>query len=183
MDAMAECPPNLTGIIDLLQRADTMEEPNEEIRGLTVLHHGLQCADHLSRTCADDPELLAAGLLHDVGHLLAPGREELHGTVGAAFVRPVLGDRVAVLIEAHVPAKRYLVTTDLSYRERLSEGSIRTLMIQGQDMTDDELMAFRASPYAEAALALRRADEESKDPAAPVPDLASWLPTLITVAG
>jgi predicted HD phosphohydrolase len=183
MDAIEECPPNLTGIIDVLRRADTVEEPNEEIRGLTILHHGLQCADHLRRTSADDPELLAAGLLHDVGHLLAPGREELHGTVGAAFVRPVLGDRVAALIEAHVPAKRYLVTTDPSYRQRLSEGSVRTLAIQGQDMTDEELAAFRADPHAEAALTLRRADEMAKDPAAPVPDLAVWLPTLITVAG
>ena len=90
---------------------------------------------------------------------------------------------MATLIEAHVPAKRYLVTTDRSYRERLSEGSVRTLMIQGQDMTDDELESFRASPHAEAALALRRADEKAKDPAASVPDLASWLPTLIVVAG
>jgi predicted HD phosphohydrolase len=183
MDVMEECPSHLIGIIDVLQRAGAMEEPNEEIRGLTILHHGLQCAEHLRRTCADDSELLAAGLLHDIGHLLAPGREELHGTAGAAFVRPVLGDRVAALIEAHVPAKRYLVTTDGSYRDRLSGGSVRTLMIQGQDMTDEELAAFEAGPYAEAALALRRADEESKDPAASVPDLASWLPTLISVAG
>ncbi len=184
MDAMAECPPNLIGIIEVLKQADTMEEPNEEIRGLTILHHGLQCAEQLRRTGADDdPELLVAGLLHDVGHLLAPGREELHGPVGAAYVRPVLGERVAALIEAHVPAKRYLVTTDRSYRERLSQGSVRTLMIQGQDMTGDELEAFRTSPYAEAALALRRADERAKDPAAEVPDLASWLPTLIALAG
>jgi predicted HD phosphohydrolase len=183
MDAMDECPPNLVGLVEVLQRADTLEEPNEEIRGLTILHHGLQCGEHLRRTCGDDPELLVAGLVHDVGHLLAPGREELHGAVGAAFVRPVLGDRVAALIEAHVPAKRYLVTTDPSYRERLSEGSVRTLMIQGEDMSHEELVAFDASPYAEAALVLRRADEEAKDPAALVPGLSSWLPTLIAVAG
>ncbi len=180
---MEECPPRLTGIIDVLRRSDTMEEPNEEIKGLTILHHGLQCAHQLGRTHGDDPELLAAALLHDVGHLLAPGREELHGAVGAAYVRPVLGDRVAALIEAHVPAKRYLVTTDRTYRERLSAGSVRTLMIQGREMTDEEVEAFRAGPHAQAALALRRADENAKDPSASVPDLATWLPTLLAVSG
>ena len=36
--------------------------------------------------------------------------------LGAETVRRLLGERVAGLVEAHVPAKRYLVTTDASYR-------------------------------------------------------------------
>jgi predicted HD phosphohydrolase len=175
--------PDLEAVIDLLRRADSTEEPNEDIRGLTILHHGLQCAASLRLAEPDDHELHLAGLLHDVGHLLAPGREDLHGAAGAAFVRPVLGDRVAALIEAHVPAKRYLVTVDGGYRSQLSSGSIRTLMVQGDAMSDDEVEAFRAAPHAEAAVRLRRADEAAKDPTAEVADLAAWLPTLAAAAG
>jgi predicted HD phosphohydrolase len=124
-----------------------------------------------------------AGLLHDVGHVLEPGRDEAHGRVGAAYVRPVLGDRVAALIEAHVPAKRYLVTVDASYRHQLSTGSVRTLTSQGESMSVEEQDVFRAGPHADAAIRLRRADEAAKDPSANVPDLDAWLPTLLAVAG
>jgi predicted HD phosphohydrolase len=175
--------PDLSAVVDLLQRAGSVEEPNEDIRGLTILHHGLQCAAWLRRTEPDDFGLQLAGLLHDVGHILAPGHEDAHGAVGATYVRPVLGDRVAALIEAHVPAKRYLVTVDGSYRSQLSEGSVRTLILQGDAMSDDEVEAFRAAPYAEAAVQLRRADEAAKDPGAEVDDLAAWLPTLVAAAG
>lgn len=170
-------------IIALLRRTGSLEEPNEDIGGLTILHHGLQCAAHLRDAHPEDSELQLAGLLHDVGHALAPGDDEGHGAVGAAFVRPVLGQRVADLIEAHVPAKRYLVTVDESYRGRLSTGSVRTLASQGATMTAAEVAAFRSSPHAEAAVQLRVADEASKDPDAVVPDLAAWLPMLMSAAG
>lgn len=170
-------------IVELLRRLGSIEEPNEDIGGLTVLHHGLQCAAHLRRSYPEDAELQLAGLLHDVGHALAPGHDEIHGVIGGAFVRPVLGERIAALIEAHVPAKRYLVTVDESYRGRLSTGSIRTLASQGETMTPEEVAGFRAGSHAEAAVQLRLADEASKDPAADAPDLTAWLPTLMSVAG
>ena len=49
---MTEVPadrPTLAEVIALLQRAGSKEEPNEEITGLTILDHGLQCAAHLQR--------------------------------------------------------------------------------------------------------------------------------------
>ena len=174
---------DLESMVALLDAAGALEEPNEDIVGLTILHHGLQCADVLRRTDPEDLELQLAGLLHDVGHVLAPGCEDAHGEVGAAYVRPVLGDRVASLIGVHVPAKRYLVTTDDSYRGRLSTGSTRTLAVQGDAMADAELAAFRTHRYARAAVRLRRADDQAKDPTAIVPDLAAWLPGLERMAG
>jgi predicted HD phosphohydrolase len=167
----------------LLRRSSAVEEPNEDLPGLTILHHGLQCAAQLRRTDPDDPELQLAGLLHDVGHLLPGGSEEQHGALGAAFVGPLLGDRIAALIAAHVPAKRYLVSADRSYRDRLSAGSRRTLSVQGDAMSAEESAAFDALPHADAALRLRRADEAAKDPGAEVPDLDAWLPALALVAG
>jgi predicted HD phosphohydrolase len=181
-EAVAD-PPTLATVIDLLRAAGSMEEPNEEITGLSLLHHGLQCAALLAATHPGDGQLQAAGLLHDVGHVLMPGCADVHGSVGAAWVRPVFGERVAALIEGHVPAKRYLVTVDRSYREQLSEGSIRTLAEQGGSMTADELSRFRSSPFFGAVVELRRADEAAKDPEASVPGLDTWLSTLEAMAG
>ncbi len=173
----------LAQVLAVLHRAGSMEEPNEEIAGLTILDHGLQCAALLRHAEPDDPELQVAGLLHDLGHVLEPGCEDVHGVVAARFVRPVFGDRVAGLVEGHVPAKRYLVATDRSYRGRLSEGSLRTLVLQGEAMTPEEASEFRSSAYAEDALRLRRADEGAKVAGARVPGLEAWTATLDLLAG
>lgn len=172
----------VAAVIAVLGEAGSMEEPSEEIAGLSILHHGLQCAAHLRDSDPEDPELQVAGLLHDVGHVLRPGCEDIHGAVGAAFVRPVFGDRVATLVERHVSAKRFLVTVDQSYRRRLSEGSVRTLAVQGEAMSADEVDRFRSSPCFDAVVRLRRADEAAKDPGASVPGLREWLPALELVA-
>ena len=176
-------PADLAGVVAVLREADAQEEPNEEIVGLSILHHGLQCAARLRRSDPDDPELQVAGLLHDLGHVLRPGCEDIHGAVGARFVRPVFGARVAAIIEGHVAAKRYLVTVDPSYRARLSEGSLRTLTLQGETMTPAEVDRFRSSAHSAAAVRLRRADEDSKDPGATVPPLESWMDALARLAG
>lgn len=175
--------PSVAAVVALLQRTGSVEEPNEEIAGLTILLHGLQCAAILRRHHPDDTGLQLAGLLHDVGHVLVPGREELHGRAAADYLRPVFGVRTAALIEGHVPAKRYLVTEDDAYRDGLSAGSRRTLVTQGGRMSPEEVTAFWSGPYAEAILQLRRADDSAKDPSAEVPPLDSWLPVLEGAAG
>jgi len=183
MNGTAYRRPTVATVVALLQRSAGVEEPNEETPGLTILHHGLQCAAHLRCTHPEDAQLQVAGLLHDVGHLLAPGQEDIHGLVGAEYVRPVFGERVAALVEDHVPAKRYLVAVDGAYRALLSPGSVRTLAKQNGPMTSEEVKAFGASPHFEAVVCLRRADESAKDPVAQVPWLDTWLSTLHAVAG
>ena len=87
--------------------------PSEETDGLSELDHGLQCAFELARARPDDGELHVAGLVHDIGHRFGPDERPRRAS-GGRQVRRLLGDRVAGLVEAHVPAKRYLVTTDAS---------------------------------------------------------------------
>jgi predicted HD phosphohydrolase len=169
---------DLASLVDVLRRAGSTEEPNEEIVGLTILHHGLQCAALLAASDPDDIELQMAGLVHDIGHVLVPGADDAHGSLGAAAVRTVLGVRVATLVHGHVPAKRYLVTVDETYRNSLSEGSRRTLAVQGEAMSPAEVAAFTTGADADATVRLRRADEAAKDPTAAVPPLEHWLPSI-----
>src|SRR6202034_194438 len=111
-----------------------------------------------------------------IGHRLAPGHPELHGTRGGAFVRDLFGERVSALIELHVDAKRYLVSVEPSYRDQLSSGSAQTLIAQGEAMTEEEIAEFVAKMHAEEAVVLRRADEMAKEPGRPVPSLDEWVP-------
>jgi predicted HD phosphohydrolase len=98
--------------------------------------------------------------------------------VAATFVRPILGDRVAELVRLHVPAKRYLATTDPRYREELDGGSTISLERQGGDMSSDEVRDFESEPLYASAIVLRRADEAGKVPGLVVPGLDTWLTAL-----
>jgi predicted HD phosphohydrolase len=143
-----------------------------------LLDHSLQTAQVLAELCPEDVELQLAGLVHDIGHVLPPRQDEVHGAVAAVFVGPVLGDRIADLVRLHVPAKRYLVTTDADYEAELDRGSVISLERQGGRMSPAEVADFECEPLYADALVLRRADEAGKIPGRPVPGLDTWLPAL-----
>src|SRR3954471_12883726 len=125
---------------------------------LPVLDHQLQCAALLAIERPDDVELQVAGLVHDIGHRLSPGASRQHGVIAADAVRDLLGERVAALVELHVPAKRYLVTINPDYRFVLSDGSTISLARQGGVLSDDERHTLEANPHLSDALHLRRCD-------------------------
>jgi len=150
---------------------------------LPVLDHSLQCATLLARQFPDDDELQVAGLVHDVGHRLAPGESARHGAIAADAVRDLLGSRVASLVELHVPAKRYLVTVDPAYRTALSDGSTVSLARQGGALSDEEKTTLDANPHLDDALALRRCDERAKVVGLDVGPLDQWRPVVERVAG
>ena len=105
-----------------------------------------------------------------------------HGEIGAAYVRTLLGDRVAQLTALHVPAKRYLVATDPGYARRLSDGSTVSLAMQGGTMSTEEVTVFEANRHGADAANLRRADEAAKVIGRVVPDLDAWIPAIEAVA-
>jgi predicted HD phosphohydrolase len=167
--------------IAALLGSEAAGRPVEVGASFSHLDHALQTAALLRDEAADE-ELVVAGLVHDIGHLL-PGIDDAgHAEAGAAGVRDALGERVAGLVGLHVAAKRYLVADEGSYGGGLSEGSVISLSMQGGPMSSDERSAFEASPLFGAAVALRRADDRGKVDGLAVDDLAVWISAVRRVA-
>ncbi|MGW2273171.1 HD domain-containing protein [Streptomyces yangpuensis] len=76
-----------------------MVELMELLRG-SPDDRALRTAALLRRSHPADKELQLAGLLHDVGRMLRPGDGVRHAVLAAQALRPLLGDRVALLIRA-----------------------------------------------------------------------------------
>jgi predicted HD phosphohydrolase len=97
---------------------------------------------------------------------------------GARWLVRHFGPEVAEPVRLHVAAKRFLCASDPTYAGRLSEASLRSLRLQGGPFTPDEAGRFRAHPHAEAAVLLRRLDEQAKVAGLRTPDLEHFRPCL-----
>ena len=156
---------SLEEVLALFERWGT-ERYDESV---TQLAHALQSAA-LARADGADDALVAAALLHDVGHLLelAEGRfraevDPRHEDTGAAYLAPLLPPSVTRPIALHVLAKRYLCAVDPVYARALSAGSKASLVRQGGPMEPAEAVAFEARPGWADAVALRRWDDRAKE--------------------
>jgi gamma-butyrobetaine dioxygenase len=140
--------------------------------------HMLQ-AGALAEAAGAESPLVAAAVLHDIGHLLGEDEDEdRHGEAGANWLSQWFGDAVTEPVRLHVPAKRYLCAVDAGYFGLLSAESVRTLSLQGGPMTAAEVAAFEALPYSRDAASVRRWDDEAKDPAVVAPRFAHYAPLL-----
>jgi len=147
---------------------------------VTQTQHALQCA-HLAERAGEAPGLVAAALLHDLGHLVqaeSRSRDMRHQDVAARLLEPLLGPEVTEPIRLHVAAKRYLCAVDPSYHATLSPASQASLALQGGPYDAAGTHAFAAQPHAEAAVRLRRYDDLAKDVDAATPPLSHYLPML-----
>jgi phosphonate degradation associated HDIG domain protein len=163
------------------ERGAHLYEINGRVGGVTQLQHALQCAAWAAEAGSPDT-LVAAALLHDLGHLLDDHRgaeleatqDDVHQYKALPFLRPHLPAAVLEPIKLHVDAKRYLCNTVAGYWDRLSDGSKRSLTLQGGPFTADEAAAFIAQPHAAEAVQLRRWDDLSKDPKRVVPGFEAY---------
>jgi gamma-butyrobetaine dioxygenase len=159
--------------------ADYLGEP------VTQAVHMLQAAALAERDGAGDA-LIAAALLHDVGHFtgtvtgqdLMRGTDNRHSDQGAAWLARWFGPEVTEPVRLHVAAKRYLCATEPGYLDLLSPASVYTLGVQGGPMAGNELAAFAASPHAAGACRVRRWDDAAKDPDAATPPFEHFRPVL-----
>lgn len=113
---------------------------------VTALAHALQCAQLAERAGAE-LSMIAAALLHDVGHFLHAPRsaeddDDAHELCAIPLLAPVFGPAVTEPIRWHVQAKRYLVAVEPAYLQVLTQASSHALGLQGGAMTADECQAF-----------------------------------------
>lgn len=152
---------------------------------VSQLEHALQCAQ-LAEQAGAGPELVAACLLHDFGHLLAGsgdrtqarGLDNAHQHLALPFLREAFPVSVLEPIRLHVDAKRYLCNAEPAYWDALSPVSKHSLVLQGGPFTDRAAATFRARPHAADAIRLRRWDDLAKAPGKPTPDLEHYAAVL-----
>jgi predicted HD phosphohydrolase len=135
---------------------------------VSALHHALQCAQLAEDAHAEAP-LVAAALLHDIGHFVAIA------DVGVAVLVHDFPPAVVEPIRLHVAAKRYLTATEPAYARGLSPASVHSLAQQGGPFRGAEIGRFEALPFAQDAVRLRRWDDLAKRPGWETPDLAYYL--------
>ena len=188
----------------IVDRLSLMNETNESIlnqilqmfaenggslyggEAVTQEEHALQAA-HLARQQGADHALVAAALLHDVGHLLhelpddAPdhGIDDVHEELAAQWLSDHFVPEVVEPVRMHVAAKRYLCAVEPAYLGTLSEPSIQSLKLQGGPMSPEEVDAFRQSPHYDAAVKLRRWDDEAKIAGLEVPPVGDYQKELL----
>ncbi len=148
---------------------------------VSQMEHALQAAWFASQAESTD-SLIAAALLHDVGHLLhglpesvaLQGIDALHEEVGYEWLLARFGAAVAEPVRLHVAAKRYLCRKHPEYFAQLSLASVQSLALQGGPFTEHEMNTFEALPWFREAVRLRRWDDAAKVPGLSVPGIETY---------
>ncbi len=169
MNRLVNVESNTNEIMQLFEKYGHEDYDGEPV---SQTSHMVQCAMQAMSEGAD-MELILGALLHDVGHLLRHGQhtEEMgsygvvnHEGIGAAFLHSKgFSDRVCAMVENHVAAKRYLVATDTTYKAKLSEASLQTLVWQGGPMTEGEVVLFVQHKFFDDIIKVRLWDELAKN--------------------
>ena len=169
-------------IADIFERRGAESYLGEPV---TMSEHMLQGAVLTEREGASE-ELVAAALLHDIGHYTSEfgpyspedTQDNYHEESGAKVLAPFFPPVIAECVRLHVPAKRYLCAADRGYYDRLSEASKHTLSLQGGPMTAGEVKAFERNPFYREAVRVRIWDDEGKQPGMATPDFRHYVPLL-----
>jgi 2-amino-1-hydroxyethylphosphonate dioxygenase (glycine-forming) len=170
-------------LYELHGQSDYIGEP------VSQLEHMVQSAQLAEQQGYDD-EIILAAFLHDVGHLVAMQGEYIsmsgygavsHEKIGAEFLRSKgFSERIALLVESHVEAKRYLTHKYPAYYNNLSEASRRTLKFQGRKMSEVEAALFEQDELYPLKIQMRRWDEQAKQKNCETGDLSIYKNLMIT---
>lgn len=169
-------------IADIFERRGAESYLGEPV---TMSQHMLQGAVLAEREGASD-ELVAAALLHDIGHYTSEfgpyspddTEDNHHDEAGAKVLEHFFPPVITECVRLHVAAKRYLCATDETYYGKLSVASRHTLELQGGPMNDAEVAAFRRNPFYKEAVRVRLWDEGGKDPDMATPPFRHYVPVL-----
>lgn len=156
--------------------------------GVTMAEHMLQTAALAEGAGAPDA-LIAAALLHDIGHFTGElgayspqdVADRRHETAGAAALARHFPGAVTECVRLHVAAKRYLCAIDTTYHAKLSQASKHTLSLQGGPMTRAEVAAFADLAFHADAVRVRLWDDAGKQMGACTPTFEDFRPVLARV--
>jgi phosphonate degradation associated HDIG domain protein len=169
-------------IVDIFDRRGADSYLGEAV---TMSQHMLQSALQAEEAGAGD-ELIAAALLHDIGHYtnefpedaLENGIDNRHDDAGAAILAPFFPDIVTDCVRHHVQAKRYLCATDPAYFATLTRASVHSMNLQGGPMHGQETEEFRKIRFLDAAIQVRRWDDGGKIAGRETPPITHYVPLL-----
>lgn len=155
---------------------------------VTMSEHMLQTAALAEGEGADDA-LVAAALLHDVGHYAdefsayspTDTFDKRHDIVGAELLAPYFDPRIVAAVRLHVAAKRYLCAARPEYLSLLSAASVHTLELQGGPMSPREVVEFEGHEGFADAVRVRVWDDHAKVSGVLTPSFDDYVPLLCRV--
>lgn len=174
-------------IADIFERRGAESYLGEPV---TMSEHMLQGA-WLAEQDGAPEELVAAALLHDIGHYTSEFgtyspddvEDKHHDEAGGELLAPFFPPVIVECVRLHVSAKRYLCATDPTYFSKLSPASVHTLSLQGGPMSADEVAEFRRNPFHEEAVRVRIWDEGGKVANMKTRAFRDYVPLLRRVVG
>lgn len=172
--------PRLSMIASLLTEKGNGQYGLADVR---QVQHALQAA-WLAERDGQPASLIAASLMHDIGHMVhdlgedpaAAGIDDRHEELGQVWLATMFGPEVTEPVRLHVAAKRYLCAAEPDYFAKLSPDSVRSLQLQGGKMSAAEMRDFESNPHAQHAVQLRRYDEAAKVKDLATPPVAHFMP-------
>ena len=139
---------------------------------ISQLSHATQCAMLAEKDFPDNKEFIVACFLHDIGHLVALEKNletnnlgcPNHNIIGSEYLKNLgFSDLIVQCCKLHAKTKRYLVTVNKDYMDKLSEASKKTLMSQGGKMDYYHVRAFEINPLSKYLIQMRYYDDLAKN--------------------